>query len=56
MGRPLFFISTFANIMWDKIATFILKQKAIFLIAILAFTGIMGYYATKVELEYQALS
>ncbi|MFM7638714.1 MAG: efflux RND transporter permease subunit [Bacteroidota bacterium] len=39
--------------MWDKIATFILKQKAIFLIAILAFTGVMGYYATKVELEYQ---
>jgi predicted RND superfamily exporter protein len=39
--------------MWDKIATFILKQKAFFLIAILAFTGLMGYYATKVELEYQ---
>ena len=39
--------------MWDKIATFILKQRTIFLIAILAFTGIMGYYATKVELEYQ---
>lgn len=53
MGRPLLFISTFATIMWDKIATFILKQRSIFLIGILAFTGVMGYYATKVELEYQ---
>lgn len=53
MGRPLSFISTFADIMWDKIATFILKQRTLFLIAILAFTGIMGYYATKVQLEYQ---
>ena len=39
--------------MWDKIATFILKQRTLFLIAILAFTGVMGYYATKVQLEYQ---
>jgi predicted RND superfamily exporter protein len=38
--------------MWDKIASFILKQRALFLILIIAFTGVMGYYATKVKLEY----
>ena len=38
--------------MWDKIASFILKQRALFLILILAFTGVMGYYATQVKLEY----
>ncbi len=38
--------------MWDKIASFILKQRALFLILIFAFTGVMGYYATKVKLEY----
>lgn len=39
--------------MWDIIATFILKQRTLFISAILLFTGIMGYYATKVDLEYQ---
>jgi len=38
--------------MWDRFATLILKQRVYFLSIILLFTGVMGYYATKVELEY----
>jgi predicted RND superfamily exporter protein len=38
--------------MWDRFATLILKQRVYFLTIILLFTGVMGYYATKVELEY----
>lgn len=37
---------------WKQLATFVLKQRLYFLIGILVFTGTMGYFATKVELEY----
>ncbi len=40
--------------MWDKIAFFIIKKRTYFILAILVFTGIMGYFATKVEIDYQA--
>lgn len=40
--------------MWDKIADFIIKKRTYFILAILVFTGIMGYFATKVEIDYQA--
>ena len=38
--------------MWDSIATFILKKRWYFILAILAFTGVMGFYATKVDMDY----
>jgi predicted RND superfamily exporter protein len=37
---------------WKKMAEFILGKKIYFLFGILAFTLTMGYFATKVELEY----
>jgi uncharacterized protein len=37
---------------WKKIAAYILKKKVYFLSGILLFTAVMGYFATKVELEY----
>ncbi len=42
----------FCKTMWDRFATLILKKRVYFIAAILLFTGVMGYYATKVELEY----
>ena len=38
--------------MWDKLATYVLKHRTYFVVAILAFTTVMGYFATKVQLEY----
>ena len=37
---------------WTRIATFILKNRIFFVVGILLFTGVMSYFATKVELEY----
>ena len=37
---------------WNRIATTILKNRTWFVIGILAFMGVMGYFATKVDLEY----
>ncbi len=37
---------------WNRIATFILKNRSLFVTIILSFTVLMGYFATKVELEY----
>ncbi|MBA3829691.1 MAG: MMPL family transporter [Taibaiella sp.] len=39
--------------MWHKIAAFIIKFRIVLLIILLAATGIMGYYASKVELSYE---
>jgi predicted RND superfamily exporter protein len=38
--------------MWDKIASAILKYRVYFLIVVLGITGLMGWYASKVELAY----
>lgn len=38
--------------MWDRIATFILRQRTVFLIILSVFTAVMGWMATKVELAY----
>lgn len=38
--------------LWKQVATFILKKRWYFVALILLFTGVMGYFATKVELEY----
>ena len=38
--------------MWNKIATFILKKRIYFIVGIALFTLIMGYYGSKVQLEY----
>lgn len=37
---------------WNRIATFILKNRPLFVTIILSFTALMGYFATTVELEY----
>lgn len=39
--------------MWHRIAGFILKYRIALLVLLLAATGIMGYYASKVELSYE---
>lgn len=42
--------------MWHNIAAFIIKFRIALLIALLASTGIMGYYASKVTLSYEFTS
>lgn len=39
--------------MWHRIAGFILKYRIALLVLLLGATGIMGYYASKVELSYE---
>lgn len=39
--------------MWHNIAAFIIKFRVALLVVILAATGVMGYFATKVELSYE---
>jgi predicted RND superfamily exporter protein len=39
--------------MWGKLARFILKNRWILLIVLIASTLVMGYYASKVELSYE---
>lgn len=39
--------------MWHKIAAFIIKYRLALLIALLADTAIMGYFASKVKLSYE---
>ena len=39
--------------MWYKLGKFILKYRVVLLIALLATTGIMGYFATQVKLSYE---
>ncbi len=38
--------------MWNKIATFILKKRLYFIVGIVLFTAAMGYFGSKVQLEY----
>ncbi len=38
--------------MWHRIADFVLRFRIALLILVFAITGIMGYFATKVELSY----
>ncbi len=38
--------------MWNKIATFILKKRLYFIVGIVLFTALMGYFGSKVQLEY----
>jgi len=42
--------------MWHKIAAFIIKYRILLLIALLADTGIMGYYAAQVKISYEFTS
>lgn len=39
--------------MWYKTAQFILKNRVILLIVLLAATGFMGYYASKIQMSYE---
>ena len=38
--------------MWNKIATFILKNRVAAIVGIFLFTAFMGYFGSKVQLEY----
>ena len=42
--------------MWQRIADFVLRFRVILLVLIFAITGVMGYYASKVELSYDFTS
>jgi predicted RND superfamily exporter protein len=42
--------------MWHRIADFVLRFRIILLILLFAITGVMGYYASKVELSYDFTS
>jgi len=39
--------------MWHRLAAFIIKFRVALLILLLAATGVMGYFASKVELSYE---
>src|SRR5882762_7323082 len=38
--------------MWDKIASFIIRFRLLLIVLICLVTGVMGYFATKVEMSY----
>lgn len=38
--------------MWDKVALLIIKYRLALILVIVVVTGIMGYYATRVEMSY----
>ncbi|MBL7811673.1 MAG: MMPL family transporter [Bacteroidetes bacterium] len=38
--------------MWDRIATYILKNRLVFVIGILLFTGVAAWFSSKAELAY----
>lgn len=42
----------FCTFMWDRIATYILKNRTVFVVLILLFAGAAGWYATKAEMAY----
>jgi predicted RND superfamily exporter protein len=42
--------------MWHRIADFVLRFRVILLVLLFAITGVMGYYASKVELSYDFTS
>jgi len=39
--------------MWHKLASFILKNRLLVLISLIALTGVMGVFASKVEMSYE---
>jgi len=39
--------------MWKRLAHFVLKYRLVLLLALLAVTGVMGYYASQVKLSYE---
>jgi predicted RND superfamily exporter protein len=39
--------------MWNKLAHFVLKNRLPLLIAVVLLTGLMGYFASKVQLSYE---
>lgn len=42
--------------MWHRIAGFIIKFRIVLLLVLLALTGLMGYYASQVQLSYEFTS
>lgn len=42
--------------MWQRIADFVLRFRIILLVLLFAITGVMGYFASKVELSYDFTS
>jgi uncharacterized protein len=39
--------------MWQRLGEWILKNRVVLIIALFAVTGLMGYYASKVQLSYE---
>lgn len=39
--------------MWQRLGKFVLKNRLVLLIALMAATAVMGYYASKVKLSYE---
>ena len=42
--------------MWQRIADFVLRFRVILLVLLFAVTGVMGYFASRVELSYDFTS
>ncbi len=38
--------------MWQRLAGFVLKYRLLLLVLLLAGTGVMGYFASKVQMSY----
>jgi len=55
VGYVLFlYISTNKNVMWNRIAQFVIQNRLALIIVIGLVTAFMGYEATKVEMSYEA--
>jgi uncharacterized membrane protein YdfJ with MMPL/SSD domain len=39
--------------MWQRLGTFVIKNRLALLIAMLIVTGVMGYFASQVKLSYE---
>lgn len=42
--------------MWQRLAGFVLKYRLLLLVLLLAGTGVMGYFASKVQMSYEYVS
>ncbi len=45
--------STFAPLMWYRIAALVIKYRVALMVMLLAATAFMGYHASKVQLSYE---
>src|SRR5665811_1914210 len=51
--HPCIFAGIIFSVMWQRLANFVLKFRLFLLVILLALTGLMAYFASKVELSYE---